>query len=199
MFCPGCSSEEREGNQFCRKCGTDLVKVRRSLESSDRLTASAASAREEIGRAIALKIRETTSAQELALLTRNVLPQIEEFLESPEEIRLRRLRAGSIVSCIGFGAAGGLTAVAYMVGSQDLLFLAALGAITFFIGLGLLINAIFLTIPSTTSGDVAELDPVIRRPDYLNSGAADSKDEPSIPSVTEHTTRHLEENQTRAE
>ena len=188
MFCPGCSSEERHGNQFCRKCGTDLLKVRRSLESSDRLTASAVSAREEIGRAIALKIRETTSAQELTLLTRNVLPQIEEFLESPEERRLRRLRAGSIVSSIGFGTAAGLTAAAYMSGEMDLLFLAALGAITFFIGIGLIINAIFLTIPSRTVGRMPDLEPAGLPPDYMKPAAA-----PHVPSVTEHTTRHLEE------
>ncbi len=105
MFCPSCGLEGEQSNQFCRACGTNLRPVRSALETPDNITASAISAREEIGRAIALKIQETKSAKELATVVEDVLPEIEKFLESPEEKRLRRLRKGMMVSSIGVGAA----------------------------------------------------------------------------------------------
>src|SRR5947199_3898048 len=103
MFCPGCGSEERQASQYWRACGNDLGPVRVSLERPDSITASAVSAREDIGRAVAQKIREVEDARELKKVAEDVLPQIEKFLESPEEKRLRRMRAGVVVSCIGLG------------------------------------------------------------------------------------------------
>ena len=105
MFCPECGIEEIQSNQFCRACGTDLRRVRAAVEMPDSVTASAASAREEIGRAIASKIRDTQSAEELSVVAEDVLPEIEKFLESPAEKRLRRMRLGMLLSSIGLGAA----------------------------------------------------------------------------------------------
>src|SRR5881396_2247786 len=104
MFCPGCGSEERQASQFCRACGIDLRVVRVSLERPDSITASAISAREEIGRAIAQKIREVDDAHDLKPVAEDVLPQIEKFLESYEEKRLRRVRAGVVTAASGLGA-----------------------------------------------------------------------------------------------
>src|SRR6266850_787202 len=98
MFCPSCGSEERQATQFCRACGTDLRRVRVSLEQPDSITAIAVSAREEIGRAVAEKIREVEDSRDLKRVAEDVLPQIEKFLESYEEKRLRRVRAGVIVA-----------------------------------------------------------------------------------------------------
>jgi hypothetical protein len=53
MYCPSCGSEERQLSQYCRACGTDLRVVRNSLERPDAITASAVSAREQIGLAVA--------------------------------------------------------------------------------------------------------------------------------------------------
>src|SRR6266550_2647904 len=105
MFCPSCGSEERQATQFCRACGLDLRVVRMSIERPDSITASAVSARDEIGRAVAEKIRDVEDAHELKKVAEDVLPQIEKFLESPEEKRLRRMRAGVVVSSIGVGFA----------------------------------------------------------------------------------------------
>src|SRR5262245_29982586 len=105
MFCPGCGSEERQASQYCRACGTDLRSVRVSLERPDSITASAVSAREDIGRAVAERIREVDDAYELKKVAEDVLPQLEKFLESPDEKRLRRIRAGVIVAASGAGAA----------------------------------------------------------------------------------------------
>src|SRR5882762_10176378 len=105
MFCPSCGSEERQASQYCRACGSDLRAVRVSLERPDSITASAVTAREEIGRAVAEKIREVEDAHDLKKVAEDVLPQIEKFLESYEEKRLRRIRAGVIVAASGFGTA----------------------------------------------------------------------------------------------
>lgn len=103
MFCPSCGSEERQATQFCRACGTDLRAVRVSIERPDSITASAVSAREEIGRAVADKIRESADSRDLKRVAEAVLPKIEKFLESYEEKRLRRMRAGVITASVGLG------------------------------------------------------------------------------------------------
>jgi len=139
MFCPECGIEERQANQFCRACGTDLKRVRVAVETPDSITASAASARDEIGRAVAAKIRETQGAYELKKVAEEVLPEIEKFLESPEEKRLRRIRAGTVMSSIGLGVAGGIAILsAFMfLKDEDFVFILGLGGIVcFFIGLG---------------------------------------------------------------
>src|SRR5258708_37602337 len=101
MFCPSCGSEERQASQFCRACGTDLRVVRIGLERPDSITASAISAREEIGRAVAEKVRAMEDPRYMRRFTQYVLPRIDKFLESHEEKRLRRLRSGVITALIG--------------------------------------------------------------------------------------------------
>jgi hypothetical protein len=196
MFCPGCGIEESQNNQFCRACGTDLRAVRTVLERPDNITASAISARDEIGRAVALKIRETHSAGELAKVTEVVLPGIEKFLESPEEKRMRRIRAGTIISSIGIGVMIALTLVAIASRKEEFLFLAGLGGIAFFLGLGFMVNAFFFTVPkkslsdrSTDARSQRELD--FDEPRDLDLPATNSV----FTSVTEGTTRQLEEKQ----
>src|SRR5258706_16470210 len=150
MFCPGCGSEERKASQFCRACGTDLRVVRVSLETPDSITASAVSAREDIGRAVAAKIREVQSVRELKKVAEDVLPEIEKFLESYEEKRLRRMRAGIVVSSIGFGFTILMllmTAVARPNDVQGFVGGAGVGIVAFCLGLGLLLNALLFTRP----------------------------------------------------
>src|SRR5262245_59278442 len=134
MFCPGCGSEERQASQFCRACGTDLRAVRVTLEHPDSITASAVSARDEIGRAVAAKIRAVSDARELKKVAEDVLPQIEKFLESPDEKRLRRMRAGVVVSAVGLGATIFMVLMAAFAPSGDLQGFAGgagLGVVTF--------------------------------------------------------------------
>src|SRR5436309_14330500 len=147
MFCPDCGIEEIQSNQFCRACGTDLRRVRIAVESPDSITASAVSARDEIGRAVAAKIREVEAARELKKVAEDVLPQIEKFLESPEERILRLIRVGSIIGSAGLGTAIALTLVALAQKDSEMLFLAGLGVVAFFIGLGFMLNGFFLTVP----------------------------------------------------
>ena len=199
MFCPDCGIEERQVNQFCRACGTDLKRVRVAVESPDSITASAVSARDEIGRAVAAKIRETQGAYELKKVAEDVLPEIEKFLESPEEKRMRRMRTGTILGCIGIGAAIGISLVSMVMKDGDVIFLAALGLVCFFIGLAFVLNGIFLTIPKKGLSDRSSEADSQRELDGSSSGTNELRlPEPAnlFSSVTEHTTKHLKEKQT---
>ena len=196
MFCPDCGLEDKQSNQFCRACGTDLRTVRTALERPDIITASAASARDEIGRAIAAKIRDSKGPAELAVVAENVLPEVEKFLESPQEKRMRRMRNGMILSSIGFGTALGISLVSLVMREEDVIFLAALGVIAFFIGIGLILNGLFLTVPRKEVPDRSS-DADLQR--ELDVGRAETNDlilpaaSDVFSSVTEHTTQHLEE------
>ena len=200
MFCPECGIEERQSNQFCRACGTDLRRVRVAVEMPDSVTASAASAREEIGRAIASKIRDTQSAEELSVVAEDVLPEIEKFLESPEEKRLRRMRLGMLLSSIGLGAAIGISVVSRFMDDDNVIFLAALGVVAFFLGLGFILNGVLLTVPKKHMPDRSPDADSQRQLDGLRAETSElSLPQPaaaaSFSSVTEHTTRHLKENE----
>ena len=194
MFCPICGLEEKHSNQFCRACGSNLNVVRSSLEKPDSITASAAMARDEIGRAIASKIREIESADELKKVAEDVLPEIEKFLESPEEKRLRRIRTGTLIAAIGAGAAIAFTLVAVLV-DGDLAVIAGMGLVTLFIGLSFIINGLSFTVPkkmlldkSSDADQQRELD--AKTSDLVLPAANDG-----YASVTESTTRHLAEKQ----
>ena len=198
MFCPSCGSEERQATQFCRACGTDLRVVRVSLERPDSITASAVSAREDIGRAVAAKIREVEDAGELKQVAEDVLPQIEKFLESYEEKRLRRVRIGVVTAAAGLGGAIFMLLMSAFVRDADALVgVSGLGVATFLIGLGLIINALYFTKPRNQMEDHSSdasaqnlLDagyaaPPLRSPTTSNLAQASGS------SITEHTTHHL--------
>src|SRR6266436_4022728 len=193
MFCPSCGSEERQVSQFCRACGTDLRAVRVGLEKPDAITASAVSARDEIGHAIADKIRELETAGDLKKVAEEVLPQIEKFLESPQQRRLRGIREGVVTSFIGLGA----TVFFFLMSlsQRDALFLSGLGVTAFLIGLGLIINALVFTVPKQfvpqPSLDTHQRDLIDESPDRIILGKRElTTAEPlsSPPSVTEQTT-----------
>src|SRR5438477_2043175 len=210
MFCPSCGSEERQASQFCRACGTDLHVVRISLERPDSITASAMTAREEIGRAVAEKIRDMEDARYMRRFAQNVLPKIDKFLESPEEKRLRRLRSGMITALIG--VAIGLPAMAGISEIHDrdfiifLAYVAVFATVTFATGLGLLLNGLLFSRPRKGIEDHSAeaqkqnvLDgsyvaPPLRagaaaQPEFRTQTTSDLTREGS--SVTEHTTHHL--------
>ncbi|MCU1268332.1 MAG: hypothetical protein JWM21_4650 [Acidobacteria bacterium] len=215
MYCPGCGSEERQKSQYCRACGTDLGSVRVSLERPDSVTASAVTAREEIGRVFAEKIREVEDSRDLKRIAEDVLPQIEKFLESPEEKRLRRMRAGVITAASGLGVtllvSFMLTVVRHSPDPDALplaMFFAGLGVVAFAIGLGLVLNGMLFTKPRTELKDKSpdartqnlldsgyappQLRPAAERPDFRSPTTSDlAKADLRGSSVTEHTTHHL--------
>src|SRR5437870_7661087 len=150
MFCPRCGSAEHQASPFCRACGTDLRVVRMGLERPDSTTESAISAREEIGRAVAEKIRDMEDARYMRRFAQYVLPKVEKFLESPEEKRLRRLRSGVITALIGLAVGIPALVMTATVHNDDfLIFLGyfVFGAVTFATGLGLVLNGLLFSRP----------------------------------------------------
>ena len=201
MYCPSCGSEERQLSQFCRACGTDLRIVRNSLENPDAITQSAVSAREHIGMAVADKIRQMSSAKELKKVAEDILPPFEKFLESPEEKRLRRIRAGVVTAAIGLGAT--IVTLLMALNKIDIFPFVTPALVTFLVGLGVIINGLLFTVPkkklpgdsydalaqnlldSTATKQLYEAPPVRN----LTNELAPATKSPA--SITEHTTHHL--------
>ena len=219
MYCPSCGSEERQMSQYCRACGTDLRPVRVSLERPDSVTASAVTAREEIGRAVAAKIREVDDSRDLKRVAEDVLPQIEKFLESPDEKRLRRIRGGVITAASGLGASLLTLLILSVIGETKdpdaipmLMGFCGLGIVTFMIGLGLVLNGMLFTKPrqalkdsssdaqaqSLLDGGYAapQLRPAADNPELFHSPTTSDLARSELPtgsSITEHTTHHLKQ------
>jgi hypothetical protein len=200
MFCPSCGSEERQLSQFCRVCGTDLRAVRAGMERPDAMTSSAATAREEIARAIAVKIKELRGSAELKTMAEDVLPKFEEFLESPEEKRLRRMRSGVMTTAVGLGAMVMFVLVAMATGQEELLVMAAAAVVAFIIGLGILINGKMLSVQKKQVADGSQDSEQQNLLDQLLSGKTSTQRElqptlnpPLEPplSVVENTTHKL--------
>ena len=200
MFCPSCGSEEKSVNQFCRACGSNLSIVRNLLEKPDNITQSAVMAREEIGRAFAQKIRQTNDAVEMKIVAEDVLPQIEKFLESPEERRLRRMRVGTLISCIGLGVAIALSLIGGLIRGkeEEMFFLVGMGVITFFIGLGFIINGILLSVPKKIIADKSDEGEMQRQLEFEQVKTNElilPESNQVFTSVVENTTQHLQEKQ----
>lgn len=202
MYCPSCGSEERQLSQFCRACGTDLRVVRNSLENPDAVTQSAISAREHIGLAVADKIRQMSSAKELERVAEDVLPHFEKFLESPEEKRLRRVRAGIVTAAIGLGAT--IVTLLMALDKTDFFPFVTPFLVTFLVGIGVIVNGLVFSVPRKQfPGDAYDalsqkvLDSGANRIPFEAPAAGQLTNElPTTPrlhaaSVTEHTTHHL--------
>ena len=195
MFCPSCGSEERQISQFCRVCGADLRAVRVSLEKPDAITASAVSARDEIGQAIADRIRDLETAQDLKHVVEDVLPEIEKFLESPQQRRMRTVRQGVVTSAIGLGAT--LFFLIWGLTDREMLIFSGLGITTFLIGLGLMVNALMFTVPKQSAPqpafDRGQLKQLSRSAHRITDRELTNAEPVAAPSVTEQTTHHLGE------
>ena len=195
MFCPSCGLEEKHSNQYCRACGTDLRPVRVALAKPDNITASAALARDEISRAFAQKIRETQDAIGMKIVAEDVLPQIEKFLESPEEKRMRRIRTGSIISFIGLGVTIAFLLASLIGPDKGVIVIAAAGLVTFFIGLAFVVNGLFLTVPKKILSDKSDDANSQRKLDVIESKTNElvlpEGNREIFSSVTEHTTHQL--------
>ncbi|HEY8186473.1 MAG TPA: hypothetical protein VIF64_10405 [Pyrinomonadaceae bacterium] len=179
--------------------------VRRSLERPDTITASAVFAREQISQVMAEKIREIESADDLKTVAEDVLPEIEKFLESPEEKRLRRIRTGVVTAAIGLG--GALLLFLMSLNAHELIPFISLGVVTFLIGIGMVINGLAFTVPrkkiddrSEEAASQRELESRMKNVSSGNQLSPFSQSTKDLsgsdrivdqPSVTEHTTHHL--------
>jgi hypothetical protein len=157
MYCPGCGVSEDQLVQYCRTCGTDLRAVRDGLERPGLDDASLASAREEVARAAAAKIKEGQWWQVGA-----IVPEVEKLFESPEERRLRlhrsdeeqrlrRIRAGTITASVGLGLV--VLFLLLSLAEEKAFFLIAPSLLVFLIGLAVVINGLWFTVPKQSMPD----------------------------------------------
>jgi hypothetical protein len=175
MFCPKCGAEDVSGKQqFCRACGTELNGLRSFLVKPDAASVSAGSARDEIGRAIAAKIQQLETSDDLKQVVEEVLPQVEKFLMSPEERRAflaerpyRYMRAGILTAASGLGAVVfcKMLLLYNIVRNTDIdetnlcIIGMAAGIAAVLIGLALIVNAKwFMPVPGSTKA-VSEVGP----------------------------------------
>jgi hypothetical protein len=153
------------------------------------------SAREEIGRAMADKIREFESSKDLKRIAEDVLPELEKFLESPAEKRLRRIRSGVMVACIGLAASIGMFLIALVSKNSDNIMLVSAGLVTTFVGIALIANGYLHTIPKDKK-EAAEDKFSMPSIGGTTSELKLSGGDPQRPfSITEGTTTHLGEKQ----
>src|SRR5262249_2143861 len=132
----------------------------------------------------------------LKKVAEEVLPEIEKFLESPQERRLRGIRTGIVTSAAGLG--GTVFFLVWGLFARDMFFLTGLGVTAFLIGVGLILNALLFTVPKQHIPHLDELeqrslgaDVLGRIPSKREAITADPPGQP--PSVTEQTTHHLPE------
>ncbi|HTH50609.1 MAG TPA: DUF6249 domain-containing protein, partial [Pyrinomonadaceae bacterium] len=141
-------------------------------------------------------IRELNSAKDLKKIAEDVLPELEKFLESPAEKRLRRVRKGVVISGIGLGAGLGFLALALATRNPESVFLMAVGMIVFFVGIAFIVNGYLHTVPKGEKQIHDETAKFVAS--SLGCTTSDLKlpeGEPARPfrSVTEGTTTHLGE------
>jgi hypothetical protein len=157
--------------------------------------ASVQSARDEIGRAIAARIREVRDAGDLKVME-DLLPEVEKFFETPEERRLRRIRAGVVTAMCGLGA----TFLFYLISirDKDAFFLVMLGVTAFLIGFGIVLNGLLFTIPKGQQSNARSLDTINDEIERSFKSANTREELPPVremgmpvSSVTEHTTHRL--------
>ena len=151
--------------------------------------------------AVADKIRQMSSAKELERVAEDVLPHFEKFLESPEEKRLRRIRAGIITAAIGLGAT--IVVLIMAMDKIDLIPFITPALVTFLVGIGVIVNGLLFTVPrKQLPGDAYDalsqkvLDSGVNRIPYETPAPGLTNELPTAPrlqaaSVTEHTTHHL--------
>jgi hypothetical protein len=149
-----------------------------------------ASAREEIAHAVADKIRELKTAKELSKVVEEVLPELESFLEPPEEKRLRRMRRGTIASAIGLALGLSFTTAGAIINEEGFIFFGCLGFVLLLMGLGVMLNGWYFTV--VEKRDDEPLSEVLQK--SLRTGASQPiAPESSAPrSVTDHTTHQLQ-------
>ena len=202
MFCPACGLKEDRPVQFCRACGADLRAVRDTLAQPETADPSLAAAREELTRALAARIKEGEWWQVGALA-----PEVEKLFESPgarrerlrrqdEEQRLGRLRGGTITAAVGLG----LVILFQLLRIMDDRAVLLLGPslLVFIIGLGVIVNGLFFTLPRESRRGAARDERRPLLPDISTSELdAPPRGELSdagsfVPaSVTEQTTQNL--------
>lgn len=195
MFCPQCGSSQADDLKYCKNCGGNLKGVRQAVAS-----------REAGGK---IDWNKTWVAE--MFLSEGEREKRKEQLErergiTPEVKRQNEVKAGVITAFVGIGVAiflfvfmEGVIRSLHNPGSEveilSRLWIA--GVIPFFVGLGLIINGMFV---GRDRRRKVSTDPLAGIPTYPQLSATDTQRFIESPgSVTDQTTRNLEAVERRIE
>ena len=198
MFCPQCGANQSEELKFCNLCGANLQAVRQAVATRD--------AGEKFDWSKTWVAEMFLSEEERK--RRNHLLEHERG-ETAEVKRYKEIKAGIITSCVGLGAAiflfffmqGIILSGQNPPGDNEILSrIWIAGVVPFLIGLGIIINGVFiskkivevvrresLTTPKPAPPGVQGAD---AEPRFLNSADTTEFVSPNF-SVTEDPTKHL--------
>lgn len=194
LTCANCGANETPGGLFCRSCGAELQRAPTVPETRrETVTALAAPVasdpRTEIARAVAYKIAQlNNNPKDLKKLAEDILPELEKFLESPAEKRLRRMREGVVMTAIGLG--GMLFFLLLGVFADEKVTpVAAVGLTLLLIGLGFIANGKWFTVNKLETPAEHQMPDAVH--DFLARPAYETAPPAYQLSVTEHTTHRL--------
>ena len=186
MFCPQCGTNQSDQLRFCKACGANLSAVRQVVtkrETGEKIDWSKTWVAEML-----LSQGERERRKEELDLQRGITPEVK---------RQREMKAGVITASVGIAVAIFLFVlmqgiiVGGKVGSDAAAILGRLwvvGVIPLCIGMGLLINGLFVRSAATKPApDAVEKE---AQTNSLRSGESAERI-PSVFSVTEETTRQL--------
>lgn len=186
MFCPQCGSNQSDELKFCKSCGANLFAVREVVATRD----------------TDRKFDWSKTWIAEMMLSESERDKRKEELErqrgiTPESRSHKEIKAGVITASVGVGLAVFLSVfmegiiLGGNIGADVAPILSRLwvvGVIPFFIGLGLLINGLFVK----SSGQTSPKPGVLKEAEQLSLPPGDTSEfAPSPSSVTEHTTRQL--------
>jgi hypothetical protein len=187
MFCPQCGSNQSDQLKFCKSCGANLFAVRHAVSTRD--TDHEFDWSKTWVAEMMLSETERKKRKEELKRQRGI---------TPESRSHKEIKAGVITASVGMGLAVFLSV--FMEGiilsgniaadvAPILSRLWVVGVIPFFIGLGLLINGLFVKSSGQTGPKPGVLE---REAEQLSLPPGDASEfAPSPSSVTEHTTRQL--------
>lgn len=190
MFCPQCGAGQSEEMKFCNKCGVNLLAVRQAVQMPD--------TGEKVDWSKTWLAEMFLSEDE----KRKRKLEVERQLGiTPEHKRQNEIKGGIITSCVGIGLAIFLFVfMKGIVAGIDLPRIAVeilsrlwiVGVIPFFVGMGLVINGLFLSKKLAGGASGHEQKSFERDRESPALRPADTKEfVPSGFSVTEGTTKHL--------
>lgn len=132
MFCPQCGTETREALKFCKQCGVNLRRVQGVMSKG--------------GGGFQPRLDQVNWEREA------LEEQREKRKRSPEEKRLNEIKGGVITTCLGLGVMGFFNVLFEAIANNAntsqaniLRSLWAVGLVPFLIGLGVLLNGLFVS------------------------------------------------------
>lgn len=193
MFCPQCGANQSDELRFCNLCGANLQAVRQAALSRE------AGEKFEWGKTwvaeMLLSEAERKKRGEELERARGVTPEIKRYNE---------IKAGVITSCVGVGVMIFLYVIMQGIvasgqnppGDNEILSRVWIaGVIPFLIGLGLIINGLFVSkrlaqvLREAAANETGALDANAERPALRPADTTEFI--PTTFSVTEETTKHL--------